>query len=181
MCRAKSRPWKSQSMESLESHEAGFPPFPHSLEIPSGFPHSHGLDDWIYIFSCPLNPIPHYRKGLVTDVSGPQRNACPGTLTPLSGFCCCSCFRFSTHQGRHCGQERGCYETLKSVRCSNFSMILKRSRFRVLILLPLLRCPYAQAIENLRVAHGVVDDVRNNTFLRTSRVTARPNNANPDG
>ena len=60
-----------------------------------------------------------------------------------------------------------CYETLKSVRCSNFSMILKRSRFRVLILLPLLRCPYAQAIENLRVAHGVVDDVRNNTFLRT--------------
>jgi PadR family transcriptional regulator, regulatory protein PadR len=25
-------------MESMESHEAGFPPFPHSLEIPSGFP-----------------------------------------------------------------------------------------------------------------------------------------------
>ena len=48
----------------------------------SGFPHSHGLDDWIYIFSCPLNPMTHYRKGLVTDVSGPQRNACPGTLTP---------------------------------------------------------------------------------------------------
>jgi hypothetical protein len=31
-------------MESLESQEAGFPPFPHSLEIPLGFPHSHGLD-----------------------------------------------------------------------------------------------------------------------------------------
>jgi hypothetical protein len=30
-------------MESMESHEAGFPPFPHSLEIPSGLPHSHGL------------------------------------------------------------------------------------------------------------------------------------------
>ena len=29
----------------MESHEAGFPPFPHSLEIPSGFPHSHGLGD----------------------------------------------------------------------------------------------------------------------------------------
>jgi hypothetical protein len=29
----------------VESQEAGFPPFPHSLEIPSGFPHSHGLDD----------------------------------------------------------------------------------------------------------------------------------------
>jgi hypothetical protein len=32
-------------MESMESHEAGFPPFPHSLEIPSGFPHSHGHVD----------------------------------------------------------------------------------------------------------------------------------------
>jgi len=31
-------------MESMESHKAGFPPFPHSLEIPSGFPHYHGLD-----------------------------------------------------------------------------------------------------------------------------------------
>jgi hypothetical protein len=36
----------------MESHKAGFPPFPHSLEIPSGFPllewsaaciHSDGL------------------------------------------------------------------------------------------------------------------------------------------
>jgi hypothetical protein len=26
-----------QSMESMESHEAGFPAFTHSLEIPSGF------------------------------------------------------------------------------------------------------------------------------------------------
>ena len=68
-------------MESMESHRAGFPLFPHSLEIPSGFPHSHGLDDWIYVFSCPLTPNHRHRKGLVTDVSGPQRNACPGTLT----------------------------------------------------------------------------------------------------
>jgi len=30
-------------MESMESQSAGFPPFPHSLEIPSGFPHFHGL------------------------------------------------------------------------------------------------------------------------------------------
>ena len=30
-------------MESVESQESGFPPFPHSLEIPSGLPHSHGL------------------------------------------------------------------------------------------------------------------------------------------
>ena len=67
-------------MESMESHEAGFPPFPHSLEIPSGLPHFHGLDDWVYVFSCPLYSNHRYRKGLVTDVSGPQRNACPGTL-----------------------------------------------------------------------------------------------------
>jgi competence protein ComEA len=64
----------------MESHDAGFPPFPHSVEIPSGFPHSHGLNDWIYVFSCPLNSNYRHRKGLVTDVSGPQRNACPGTL-----------------------------------------------------------------------------------------------------
>jgi hypothetical protein len=42
--RPQGRPWKWQSMESMESHKAGFPLFPHSLEIPSGFPHSHGLD-----------------------------------------------------------------------------------------------------------------------------------------
>jgi hypothetical protein len=64
----------------MESHKAGFPPFPHSLEIPAEFPHSHGLDDWIYGFSYPLNSNHRHRKGLVTDVSGPQRNACPGTL-----------------------------------------------------------------------------------------------------
>ena len=37
----------------MESHETGFPPFPHSLEIPLGFPHSHGLDDRIYVLSYP--------------------------------------------------------------------------------------------------------------------------------
>src|SRR5580704_412350 len=70
-------------MESMESHDAGFPLFPHSLEIPSGFPHSSGLYDWIYVFSSPLNSNHRHRKGLVTDVSGPQRNACPGTLNPF--------------------------------------------------------------------------------------------------
>jgi hypothetical protein len=89
----------------MESHKAGFPPFPHSLEIPSGFPHSHGLGDWIYVFSCSLNSNHRHRKGLVTDVSGPQRNACPGTLTPLSRSCCCFCS--SDDQGRRCGQDTG--------------------------------------------------------------------------
>jgi len=69
----------------MESHEAGFPPFPHSLEIPSGFPHSHGLDDWGYMSSrAHFNWKRCYRKGLVTDVSGPQGNACPGTLNLIA-------------------------------------------------------------------------------------------------
>jgi hypothetical protein len=51
-----------------------------NVEVPSGLPHSHGLRDWTYVFS--------HRKGLVTDVSGPQRNACPGTLKPLGPEFC---------------------------------------------------------------------------------------------
>jgi hypothetical protein len=58
----------------MESQEAGFPPFPHFLEIPSGFPHAYGLDDEIRYLESPaktsikpkLNPT--HRKGLVTDV-----------------------------------------------------------------------------------------------------------------
>jgi hypothetical protein len=67
----------------MESHEAGFPPFPHSLEIPSGLRHSHGLEGWIYVLSYPLNSNHRHRKGLVTDVSGLQRNACPGLCAPI--------------------------------------------------------------------------------------------------
>ena len=67
-------------MGSLESHEAGFPPFPHSLESLRDS-HIHGLDDWMYVFSCPSTRTIRHRKGLVTDISGPQRNVCPGTLT----------------------------------------------------------------------------------------------------
>jgi len=58
----------------MESHKAGFPPFPLLLEIPSGLPHSHRFDGEFNISN-------QHRKGLVTDVSGPQRNVCPGTLT----------------------------------------------------------------------------------------------------
>ena len=32
----------------MESHRAGFPSFPHSLEIPAGLPHSHGRDGGIW-------------------------------------------------------------------------------------------------------------------------------------
>ena len=73
-------------MESMESQEAGFPPFPHSLEIPSGLPHSHGLGCW---------HISKYKsmrdrsqglldlKGAVTEVLGPKCNERSSTLTPL--------------------------------------------------------------------------------------------------
>jgi hypothetical protein len=73
----------------MESQEGGFPSFPHSLEIPSGFPHSHGLGCW-HISRCKSMRDRSQGlldlKGLVTDVSGPQRNACPGTLTSVSAF-----------------------------------------------------------------------------------------------
>jgi len=66
----------------MESHEAGFPPFPHSLEIPSGFhiPTASATGDICLLVPSQLKR--RYRKGLVTDVSGPQRTAGPGTLTP---------------------------------------------------------------------------------------------------
>jgi len=69
----------------MESHKAGFPPFPHSLEIPTGLPHSHGLDDEGGIWkqrqrlAQNRNLGPYHRKGLVTDVPGPMCNGCSGT------------------------------------------------------------------------------------------------------
>ena len=56
----------------MESHEAGFPPFPHSLEIPSGFPHSQSLDDAAPIENLKKGFVP--LQGPVTDVSGPKCN-----------------------------------------------------------------------------------------------------------
>jgi hypothetical protein len=57
-------------MERVESHKAGFPPFPHSLEIPSGFPHFHGLDGGLVFRSNGKDqPQAQFkpRKGLVTE------------------------------------------------------------------------------------------------------------------
>jgi hypothetical protein len=76
----------------MESHSAGFPPFPHSLEIPSGLPHSHSLgDEKRYLEAraktSPIpNSSPYHRKGLVTDVSGPKCNGRSGTLIPSGGL-----------------------------------------------------------------------------------------------
>jgi hypothetical protein len=50
-------------MESMENHKAGFPPFPHSLEIPVGFPHYHGFGDE-YLYSLRLKT--ETQKKLVT-------------------------------------------------------------------------------------------------------------------
>ena len=69
-------------MESMESHKDGFPPFPHSLEIPSGLAHSHGLDDEGGIWkqrqrlaqnrSRSISPRPRRRTNRYLLRSGPQ-------------------------------------------------------------------------------------------------------------
>ena len=72
--------------------EAGFPLFPHTLEIPPGFPHSHGFDDDYHSIKDRQSPPQtrnqshSHRKGLVNHVPGPKRKGCPGTLTPLRSF-----------------------------------------------------------------------------------------------
>jgi hypothetical protein len=45
---------------------------------------STGID----VFWCPRNSNHRHRKGLVTDVSGPQRNACHGTLRSQHNCAC---------------------------------------------------------------------------------------------
>ncbi len=70
----------------MEIHKAGFPPFPHSLEIPSD---SHITRPRRRVrclgatakTSRNLNSNPQLRKRLVTDVPGPKCNGCSGTLT----------------------------------------------------------------------------------------------------
>jgi hypothetical protein len=47
---------------------------------------TNGVDHCTYVFSCLLNSNHRHRKGLVTDVSGPQRNACPGTPSLKGGL-----------------------------------------------------------------------------------------------
>ena len=75
----------------MESQEAGFPPFPHSLEIPLVFPHSHGLDcghvSKVNNKRKARKPDlrPFHRKGLVADVPGPKCSGCSGTLTGNAG------------------------------------------------------------------------------------------------
>jgi len=74
-------------MERVESKEAGFPPFPHSLEIPSGLPHSHGLDYWhISKVQSMRDRIPRLLdlKGVVMEVLGTKCNERSSTLTSIT-------------------------------------------------------------------------------------------------
>jgi hypothetical protein len=79
----------------MESHKASFPPFPHSLEILSGFPHYHGFYGY-YVFTDRQSPPQTYnqshfcRKGLVNHVPGLKRKACPGTLIRTTPYPDCS-------------------------------------------------------------------------------------------
>jgi hypothetical protein len=102
----------------VESLKAGFPPFPHSLEIPAGFPHYHGYGDDYHLSEDRQSPPKtrnqshSHRKGLVNHLPGLKRKGSPGTLTPERGLS--SLFvRVSAPdlQGRRCGQERDRYET----------------------------------------------------------------------
>lgn len=80
------KPWKCRSMESLESPAAGFPPFPHSLEIPAGFPHYHGYGDDYHLSEDRQSPPKtrnqshSHRKRLVNHLPGLKRKGSPGTL-----------------------------------------------------------------------------------------------------
>jgi hypothetical protein len=79
-------------MESLESPKAGFPPFPHSLEIPAGFPHYHGYGDDYHLSEDRQSPPKtrnqshSHRKGLVNHLPGLKRKGSPGTLSMVIGF-----------------------------------------------------------------------------------------------
>jgi hypothetical protein len=73
----------------MESQKAGFPPFPHPLEIPSGLPHSHSSDGDYHVSEDRQSPPKtrnlsrSHRKGLVNHVSGLKRKGCPSTLKTL--------------------------------------------------------------------------------------------------
>ncbi|MCU1252574.1 MAG: hypothetical protein JWQ49_5603 [Edaphobacter sp.] len=73
-------------MERVESHNAGFPPS-HTLWKSLRDSHITTATTTRYVFRSNLNLNPQLRKGLVTDVSGPKCNGCPGTLTPSTSFC----------------------------------------------------------------------------------------------
>jgi hypothetical protein len=70
-----------------------------------GLPHYHGYGDDYHVSEDRQSPPKtrnqshSHRKGLVNHVSGLKRKGCPGTLTPLSSFCCCRCSCFSGNQG----------------------------------------------------------------------------------
>jgi hypothetical protein len=75
--------WKAMKPASHPSHTLW-----KSLRIPT-FPRPLRLGSCLLITPSTRNH--RRRKGLVTDVSGPQRNACPGPLIPQKGLVTTSC------------------------------------------------------------------------------------------
>jgi len=85
--RTERRPGEKQAMEMTEYGKHGkprsrLPTLPTLFGNPFGiptFPRPRRLGSCLLVT---LKSKSSRRKGLVTDVQGPQRNACPGTLTP---------------------------------------------------------------------------------------------------
>jgi hypothetical protein len=70
----------------MESHRTGFPPSWKSF-WDSHIPPFRRLDQYFKtVMKRQMGWSPQHCDELVTDVSGPQRNACPGTLTPLGAL-----------------------------------------------------------------------------------------------
>jgi hypothetical protein len=69
-------------VDGVESHKAGFPRRPYSLEISSGLPHSHRLDDEIRYLEATAKTSSND-----SEESSPRGtcNQCPGTLNSEFG------------------------------------------------------------------------------------------------
>ncbi len=70
----------------MESHRTASHPLGNPFGIPT-FPPFRRLDQYFKtVMKRQIGWSPQHCDELVTDVSGPQRNACPGTLTPLGAL-----------------------------------------------------------------------------------------------
>jgi hypothetical protein len=69
-------------VDGVESHKAGFPRFPHALEISSGLPHSRRLDDESRYLEAMAKTSSND-----SEASSPRGtcNQCPGTLNSEFG------------------------------------------------------------------------------------------------
>ena len=82
--------------------ESRLPTLPTLFGNPLGFPHHHGLDDWPNSKnkSEMQKAAAKTTQGSVTDVPGPKRNECPGTLIPQEGLVTGPARHAELHSGR---------------------------------------------------------------------------------